>query len=127
MHVEPHPAADVALWFDPGDPAIVEEARDRGRCLLVATPAADAGPDAILGDAAAWNAWAIWPSFPPLIWELLERAVNRRFEGRNVRIGDEMSGLPLDLSKAEEVTVTRESDQAVWLALVPCRPGLVVP
>ena len=90
MQVEPRQGAEVALWFDRGDPAIVEEPRDRGRCLLVAMPASDARPDAGSADPAAWNAWAIWPSFPPLMFELMERAVNRRFEGRNVQIGDEL-------------------------------------
>ncbi len=124
--LEKRPEADVALWFDNGDPAMIEESRARGRCLLVATPAADAAAgtasgiasgtatDASSHDAAAWNAWAVWPSFPPLMFELLGRAVNRRYEGRNVPVGGQFVGAMGSEPVGNSVVIEREADREMF-------------
>jgi hypothetical protein len=112
VRLQPLPEAQVGLWFDTGEPAIVESPVARGRTLLVATPASDATPESPDDEFTAWNAWAVWPSFPPMMLQLLERAVDRRFEGRTVDTGTAMRGVvPLD-RLAGSIVVQRESDHA---------------
>lgn len=75
-------AAQVALAFDTGDPAIVEERLRGGRSILVATSAAD----------RAWSELPMWSSFVPIVQELLALAVTGRLEERNVQVGEPLSG-----------------------------------
>ena len=84
--------ARIALAFSGGDPALVEERIGRGVCLLFASAASPQSVDTATSPPTPWTAFASWPSFPPLIQEMLLRAVSRREEGRNVRVGDELVG-----------------------------------
>lgn len=51
--------AQVLLNFTTGDPAIVERELGLGRVAVVLTAVDD-----------RWGAWAVWPSFPPLVYQL---------------------------------------------------------
>jgi hypothetical protein len=76
LTVAPDSPAKVALAFDTGDPAIVEEPIARGRSILVATSA-----------DTAWSAMPLWPSFPPIVHELLSLAVGGQSAERNLMVG----------------------------------------
>ena len=78
-------AAEVALAFDSGDPAIVASPpragrSSRGRVVQVAT-SADAG----------WTSWPLHPSYPPVMEQAVLQAAAGRRADRNVRVGQ-----PLD-------------------------------
>ncbi|MBW3599928.1 MAG: hypothetical protein KY475_21985, partial [Planctomycetes bacterium] len=74
-----------------GDALIVEETIGRGRSILVATAPSNEsihrGPEG----TTPWTTMALWPSFPPLVQEMLALAVSGRNENRNVMVGDELS------------------------------------
>ena len=65
-----------------GDPAIVEAPILGGRVILVATSASD-----MSGDSSPWTALTTWPSFPPLVHQLLAAAVAPRDHHRNLQVG----------------------------------------
>jgi hypothetical protein len=128
LRVTPHNAesARVALALTSGDPAIVEERRFRGRTIVVATSTGSESTFAG-GDAAApWTALSAWPSFPPLVHEMLSLVVGDETDRRNVSVGDELAGqaprsttagavtLELPTGQTERITLTREAEQARW-------------
>src|SRR5262245_4700008 len=93
VRLTPLEGAKTALAFSGGDPAIVETEIGRGRCILVATAAsldsAVRGRDAL----NAWTALPTWPSFPPLVHEMLRWSMAGRARDRNVTVGDDLTGL----------------------------------
>jgi hypothetical protein len=116
----------VAAALSSGDPLIVEEAIGRGRSVLIATAA---GSDSLhrSGESAIpWTTLALWPSFPPLVQEMLSLAVSGRDENRNVAVGEELTATaPSGASQAatlsgpdnrrERIPTTAEGDQRRWL------------
>ncbi|HWA97443.1 MAG TPA: BatA domain-containing protein [Pirellulales bacterium] len=76
LEVPPDSAAHVAMAFDNGDPAIVEEPIGRGRSILLATSA-----------DTSWSAMPLWPSFPPLVHELLSLAIRGKTAEQNIVVG----------------------------------------
>jgi hypothetical protein len=73
--------AQVALSFADGDPMIVEGPAGRGRVVLVATSA-----------DLSWTAMPVWPSFLPLVQELLAYCTGGRLQERNVQVGQPLEG-----------------------------------
>ena len=92
VRLAPSGKAAVALAFAGGDPAIVEERIGRGVSLLFASAGSPQSVDPMANPPTPWTALASWPSFPPLVQEMLLRAVSRREEGRNLRVGEEIVG-----------------------------------
>ena len=72
--------ARVALAFDTGDPAIVERPFGRGHSLLVTTSVDE-----------RWGTWPLWPSFLPLIHEIVQYSVAGRWGERQRLVGDALS------------------------------------
>ncbi len=107
--------ARVALALASGDPLIVEEPIGRGRVVLVATSA-----------DTTWTYLPLWPSYVPLVQEMLGFAIRGQIERRNVVVGEPIGGtLPANLGEAavvvrdprgrnESVRSRRESDLNVW-------------
>lgn len=85
-------AAQVALAFGNGDPAIIEERIQRGRSLLVTTAVSPASLDRTTQPPTPWSALASWPSFPPLVQELLAAAVRGQRQQRNGLVGEALEG-----------------------------------
>ena len=77
----------VALAFGNGDPVILDEVVGGGRILLVATAASTASMDRSSDPPVRWTAFSIWPSFAPVVQEMLSLAVRGRFRQRNVEVG----------------------------------------
>lgn len=102
MQLEPYVASNVrvALWFDSGNPAIVEGPSLGGRSIVVATSAADMSVDPL-----PWNALATWPSFPPLVHELLAAAMAQRHQDRNLQVGDPIASSMREPTSEPSLTI----------------------
>lgn len=72
----------LVLGLTNGDPLIVEEPIRRGRSVVVATSA-----------DLSWTAMPLWPSFVPVVQELLAYCVGGRIELQNVLVGEPIEGL----------------------------------
>ena len=70
----------VALAFDTGDPAIVERPFGRGRSILVTTSVDE-----------RWGSWPLWPSFLPLVHEIVQFAVSGRWGERQRLVGEPLT------------------------------------
>jgi hypothetical protein len=97
-------AARVALAYPNGAPAIIEESFGQGRCLLLTTAVSGESIDRSTTPPTPWSALASWPSFPPLVQEMLRYAA-RRHDQRNVRVGEPLHGRPTDLPGNVVLTV----------------------
>lgn len=81
IKLKPHDDAKVALVFTSGDPAVVERELISGRTILVATSA-----------DASWTGWPMWPSYVPIVQELVAAAVRGRLDERSLMVGQTLSG-----------------------------------
>jgi len=87
--------ARVVLALPNGDPLLVEEAIGRGRVVLVATSA-----------DPSWTGLPLWPSFVPLVQEMLAYCAGGRQRQRNLVVGEPIEGtLP---ARARELPVEVE-------------------
>lgn len=86
--------AKVALAFDTGDPAIVEDTIGRGRSIVVATSA-----------DTSWNTMPMWPSYLPIVQELLNQAVRGQQAERNVLVGQDLDGSTRSLAHLASVQI----------------------
>ena len=73
--------ANVVLATESGYPLIVEETIGQGRVVLVATSA-----------DTSWGPMPLWPSFVPLVHEILAYAVGGQIAERNRLVGDMLQG-----------------------------------
>jgi Aerotolerance regulator N-terminal/von Willebrand factor type A domain len=85
LAVDPESKARVALAFEGGDPAIVEETIHRGRSILVATECSPSSIDPV--SKKPWTTLPAWPSFVPLVQELVALAVTGQMSEHNVEVG----------------------------------------
>jgi len=107
--------ANVVLAFEGGDPAIVEEQVQRGRVVLVATSA-----------DISWTPMPLWPSYVPIVQELLTFAMGGQLQQRNFLVGQSLGGLvstpaadvPLRVGtpdgRSEQVRLRPEGDYSSW-------------
>lgn len=91
--LKPLPGANTALAFENRDPAIVETPIGRGQSILVATAASPDSLDSSIDPPIPWTALSSWPSFPPLIHEMLRLTLAAKDDGRNLIVGEELAGL----------------------------------
>jgi hypothetical protein len=91
-----HSQAQVVLAFADGDPMIVEDRVGHGRVAVVATSA-----------DLAWGAMPVWPSFLPLVHELLAYCVGSQSQQWNLEVGQPLDdALPLPAA-GETLSVQR--------------------
>ncbi|MBI2824868.1 MAG: VWA domain-containing protein [Planctomycetia bacterium] len=106
--------AQVAVALDGGDPFIVEEPLGRGRSILVATTA-----------DATWTAMPMWPSYVPIVQELLMLATRGQIPEHNVLVGQTLGGLlpsasgqsvdiRLPAGETKRATVTGDGAERYW-------------
>ncbi len=81
LQLPPDSPAKVVLRTGAGEPLIVEQAVGRGRVVLVATAAGD----------LTWTAMPLWPSFVPLVQEMVAFCVGGQLERRNGRVGQPLA------------------------------------
>lgn len=118
MKLAPQQGAKVAVALDNGDPAIVETRIGRGRSILVATAASPLSVDRSSDPPTPWSALAEWPSFPPLVHEMLRFALAGRSEGRNLLVGEELTGLVPATALSESVILFGPNHQEERLPIV---------
>ncbi len=67
----------VVMGFNSGDPAIIESRVGAGKSLLITTPLDQ-----------SWGNWAIWPSFLPLMQEIVFYTVSSDTGGQKLLVGE---------------------------------------
>jgi hypothetical protein len=93
--------AKVALGFDTGDPAIVEDTIGRGRSIVVATSA-----------DTSWNTMPMWPSYLPVVQELLNLAVRGQQAEHNVLVGQSFGDATRSVARLASVQVRNPAGEA---------------
>ncbi|MGM0488190.1 MAG: VWA domain-containing protein [Planctomycetota bacterium] len=126
LTLDPQTEGTTALAFQNGAPAIVEEPLGNGRVILVATDASKVSFDRSTDPPTPWSALATWPSFPPLVQQMLRTSLRGRAQLKNALVGDALHGsLPAGTSKtsvliadpagrSQRVPVTISGDLAQW-------------
>lgn len=102
--VDPDSKARVALAFDGGDAAIVEETIHQGRSILVATECSLSSIDPV--SKKPWTTMPAWPSFVPLVQELVALAVRGQMAEHNVEVGQALGESLEALPSRADVFVT---------------------
>jgi len=128
--------ARVALAFQNRDPAIVEEKILRGRSILLATAASPESVDRSTSPPTPWTAISSWPSFPPLVQEMLSLAVGGPGDERNLLVGEPIEGsvtgaggnLPLSVEgpdgERERVPLRIDGEHSRWVFNRAMRSGI---
>jgi hypothetical protein len=98
----------TALAFDTGDPAIVERPFGRGKSILVTTSVDE-----------RWGTWPLWPSFLPLVHEIVEFAVSGRWGERQRVVGEPITEIFPALAVDVDVAVGRPDGQTQIARVVP--------
>jgi hypothetical protein len=98
----------TALAFDTGDPAIVERPFGRGRSLLVTTSVDD-----------HWGPWPLWPSFLPLVHEIVQFAVSGRWGERQRLVGEPLTEIIPATAVEMDVAVGRPDGETQSARAVP--------
>ena len=104
-------AARVALAFHNGDPAIVEERIARGRSILLATAVSPESVDRSSRPPMPWTALASWPSFPPLVHEMLALAARGAADQRNRLVGESLAGSVPGAASVPSLTIEAPDGQ----------------
>jgi hypothetical protein len=118
-------AAETVLAFTSGDAAILEERIGRGRSILLTTAASTDSIDRSVNPPQPWTALAAWPSFPPLIQQMLSLAVQGRNQNLNALVGETITGgmpgmadLPVSIQlpngDSERVMVQVDGETSRW-------------
>ena len=108
FRLAPDENARVALAFSGGDPAIVEASIHQGCSILVATEGSLSSVDAA---GNYWTTLPIWPSFVPLVQEMLALAVRGRMAEHNLAVGQPLGEWLDAVATRPEVFVTTPSAQ----------------
>ncbi len=115
LHLLEGAQAQVVLAAPGGDPLIVEEPIQRGRVVLVATSA-----------DKSWTLLPLWPSFVPLVHEMVRYCAAGGQHSRSRLVGEELSGtLPIAAADAkievetptghtQSIIAHTEADRVQW-------------
>src|SRR5690606_29838388 len=79
-------SARVALGFEGGAPAIVEQPFGKGQVILVATDGSLSSVDPV--SKTPWTTMAAWPSFVPLVQEMLALTAGTALAAQNGLVGE---------------------------------------
>ncbi len=105
------PRAEVALSFEGGDPAIMIEPLGGGQVVLIATAVS---LPTRLEASLPMNAWAAWPSFLPMIREVVFAAVGRQNDQFNFQVGDSLfTALPIEGEPIVRITLPSGGEHVV--------------
>ncbi len=104
----PKGPARVALAFDTGDPAIVEQSYGRGKSILITTSVDE-----------RWGTWPLWPSFLPLVHEIVQFAVSGRWGDRQRIVGESLTEVFPATAVDVDIAVGRPDGQTQTARVVP--------
>jgi hypothetical protein len=99
-------AARKVLALENGEPLVVEEAIHHGRVVLVGTSA-----------EVAWSGLPLWPSFVPLIQEILSYCMAGEVKQRNLTVGEPIALVAPATAADSPVTVQTPDGRSLNLAL----------
>ncbi len=99
-------AARKVLSLGNGDPLVVEEAIARGRVVLIGTSA-----------EVAWSGFPLWPSFVPLVQEMLSYLVAGETVKRNLTVGEPIAVTAPATAADSPATVQTPDGRSLNLAL----------
>lgn len=117
--------AKIALALANGDPLVVAEPIRRGRVVLVATSA-----------DTSWTPMPVWPSFLPLVQEILAWCVSGQSQQRNVEVGEPLEAsvaaaavdAPVSVERPDgqtrSVPLRTEGDYSGWSCAETFRSGM---
>lgn len=77
MRIPETSSAEAVLSVGNGNPVLIEQSLGAGRCLIVTTALDD-----------RWGSWVLWPSFVPLIHEMVRFVAGGRPEQQALVVGD---------------------------------------
>lgn len=83
--VPPDSNTRLILNYDTNDPAIVESTLGRGKVILITTSL-----------DRRWGTWAIWPSFPPMMNELVLYVATGKWGRRETLVGQPLEIVALE-------------------------------
>ncbi len=106
--VPPGGHAKAALQFDTGDPAIVEAQVGQGRSVLITTSVDD-----------RWGVWPLWPSFLPLMHEIVQFTVAGRTGERQRVVGEPITAVFPATAIDVDVSVTLPDGQTQPVRVAP--------
>lgn len=110
--LQPQSQARIALQFaGGGEPALLEASLGRGRVVLCATAASPASLDLARDPPQPWSMWGTWPSFPPLVQEIVAHTALARDRSRTLTVGEEASGAWTGPRGASAALVVTPSDR----------------
>jgi hypothetical protein len=107
--------AKVALAFGEGDAAIVEQSHGRGRVILLTTDGSLSSIDP--ASKSPWTAMSAWPSFVPLVQEMLALAVGSQTAARNAQVGETLGEAVRSLAGKQTLTLTTPEEKEETLRL----------
>ncbi len=105
---------ETAAALPNGDPFIVTSALGRGRVVLVATDGSVSSVDPQSGEP--WTIWPTWPSFLPLVREMLSYAVGSQQSRWQQQVGTPLAGRVPDSTSAAQPQVRRPDDRLAAVA-----------
>lgn len=100
--------AQVVAGLSGGAPLIVEAPAGRGVSILVATSASDRD----------WTLLPVWPSFVPLVQEMLIAALQGESDDRNLLIGQPLTGTLRSAAGDANVTIKLPNDSEVTVKAI---------
>lgn len=106
IRLTPVAGAQVVAAAANGDPLIVSGRAGGGWCILVATAASLQSVDRTNESPTPWTALPLWPSFPPLVHEMLRFSLRGHGVGCNVLLGEELTGVSDPTSPEQSVIVS---------------------
>ncbi|PHS11632.1 MAG: hypothetical protein COA78_09345 [Blastopirellula sp.] len=121
--------SNVSLWLDSGDPAVIiskppQKPTDEqhkfhlpGRVAVINIPASIQSVDRTLTPPESWTLFPSWPSFPPVIQELLIELVRSQGDSRNIQVGSPLIGRVEEASTDSSVDLIPPNEQRVRVAL----------
>lgn len=103
LQPEARSPAKVAMSFAGGDPAIVEQPLGRGRVILVATDGSMSSIDPV--SKTPWTTMSAWPSFVPLVQEMLALVAGSQMAAHNLMVGETLGEVVRSLASKQSLKI----------------------
>lgn len=100
--------AEVALAFDNGDPLIVQSSAYGGRVIVVTTSA-----------DTSWTTMPVWPSFVPIVQELLSAALGNQSGRQNLTVGQDLTAAIRTPDTQQPAIITLPNQETAEVRLEP--------
>ncbi|MBM3998438.1 MAG: VWA domain-containing protein [Planctomycetes bacterium] len=103
----------VALGLDNGEPILVEKDYGRGRVFLFGSSVSPAPAGTATADL--WTEFPTWPSFPPIVHELLALVLRSADAHREVQVGGVFESESIGEPGAPRLRIIDPKGDAAWL------------